>query len=194
MLPMARIPALLTRTSSWPNRAMVCSTVLFTVSSSVRSPGTSKGCTCSAIHDRSGQEKEVSGIPKFCQLSYTDDNESYELSLKQGCSISPTHMTRFRFVQKIQKNIKRLHAQSSSTKVSMYYLWKRRFNPLSFWHKGQEIHFLGWDPLSCCAKASNVKTLCECVHSVFSLHLCWIHSFELKLIQFSISLRYRLSS
>lgn len=45
MAPMARIPALLTRTSSRPKWATVCSTVFFTVSSSVRSPGTSKGCT-----------------------------------------------------------------------------------------------------------------------------------------------------
>ena len=43
MLPMARTPALLTRTSSRPKWAIVCSTVFFTVSSSVRSPGTSKG-------------------------------------------------------------------------------------------------------------------------------------------------------
>lgn len=45
MPPMARIPALLTRMSSRPKWATVCSTVFFTVSSSVRSPGTSSGCT-----------------------------------------------------------------------------------------------------------------------------------------------------
>lgn len=44
MLPIARMPALLTRTSSRPKRLMVCSTVFLTVSSSVRSPGTSRGC------------------------------------------------------------------------------------------------------------------------------------------------------
>lgn len=45
MPPMARIPALLTRTSSRPKWATVRSTVFFTVSSSVRPPGTSSGCT-----------------------------------------------------------------------------------------------------------------------------------------------------
>lgn len=54
MPPMARIPALLTRTSSRPKWATVRSTVFFTVSSSVRSPGTSSGCTFAtcAVWDR----------------------------------------------------------------------------------------------------------------------------------------------
>lgn len=154
MLPMAKIPALLIRTSSRPKWATVCSTVLFTVSSSVRSPGTSKGCTYSMSHDRLDKLKSP---PKWNFSLSTHphaDGKSGGVSsptkllwsfiAKQYCSIRLTNWSRWDSGSKTQElkknttrkkrdNIKWQHTaritQPKSGNPQTKLIWKSNLNP-----------------------------------------------------------------